>query len=663
MEALLPLPDDDDARFITALFCQGIRPDPRRTVAEWADARRVVTEGAYEGPWRTSRTPYLREPMEKATLSHPARRVTIKGSAQVGKTQVGINLLGQILEETPTKAMAVLPSLNSARMYNRDKLDPMLQASPGLKEAVADITSRDGAGSTTTVKRGARGAQVEIVTASSSKDLQSRTVRVLILEEESEYPADVDNRGDPVDLAFARTIAWRKAGEKVLDISTPGIKGACRVTKFYEAGSQASYHVPCPHCDHRQALIFTRLHWPEGNPDAAQYACEACGTMIDEAQKLRMTAAGAWVHARPHFAERHPSYHVNALYSPFTPWAEIAREADASIANPTRMKAFSQQWLGEAWDEAFDLPKADILLLRRDKWQPGRIPPGVLFLMAATDVQADRLVWAVWGFDRHFGQWLIDTGVLEGDPTLPDVWRAHDELLQRRWKDAWGKPCAPESWGIDSGYLSSHVYAYARRHAGDPAPKVRALDGRAQWKLPPLGTPKFIDVDFNGRKLGKVALWPVGTWDMKSELAGALRLTEMGAGPDGWPRGAIRYNEQVDRAWLDEMLAEYCAQNPRTGERFWKKTAPRNEAWDLAVYCRAQARHETLQFDDARWAALAAERQGPAEDIQSDLAGLWAPDLKALAVVTPPPAPPPKPKKPTYLPPANNWLGAPQRWI
>ena len=127
MEALLPLPDDDDARFITALFCQGIRPDPRRTVAEWADARRVVTEGAYEGPWRTSRTPYLREPMEKATLSHPARRVTIKGSAQVGKTQVGINLLGQILEETPTKAMAVLPSLNSARMYNRDKLDPQFE--------------------------------------------------------------------------------------------------------------------------------------------------------------------------------------------------------------------------------------------------------------------------------------------------------------------------------------------------------------------------------------------------------------------------------------------------------------------------------------------------------------------------------------------------------
>ena len=360
-EAPTPLPPDphDDDQFIVALFCAGIRPDPRRTVSEWADARRVVTEGAHEGPWRTSRTPYLREPMDACTLAHPARWVTIKGGAQVGKTQVGTNVLGQVLEETPTKALVVLPSLNSARMYNRDKLDPMLSASPGLKTAVADITSRDGAGSTTTVKKGARGAQVEIVTASSSKDLQSRTVRLLILEEVSEYPADVDNRGDPVDLAYARTLAWRKQGEKRIDISTPAIKGACRVTTFYEAGSRALYHVPCPDCGHRQPLAFANLKWPEGNPAAAAYACEACGVLIDERHKRQMLADGAWVHDRPELADRHPSYQISALYSPFMPWPEVAREAEAAIANPTRAKAFSQQILGEAYDEAFDLPKAE----------------------------------------------------------------------------------------------------------------------------------------------------------------------------------------------------------------------------------------------------------------------------------------------------------------
>jgi phage terminase large subunit GpA-like protein len=159
-----------------------------------------------------------------------------------------------------------------------------------------------------------------------------------------------------------------------------------------------------------------------------------------------------------------------------------------------------------------------------------------------------------------------------------------------------------------------------------------ALDGRDGWRLPPLGTPKPRDFDWNGQKISNgVLLWPVGTWDMKSELASALRLTEQGPGPEGWPRGALRYAENIDRAWLDELLAEQCVENPRTGQRSWKKVAPRNEAWDLAVYTRAQARHATLGWTAAQWEALEAEQLGPPESAQADLAQLWAPDLKAQA--------------------------------
>jgi phage terminase large subunit GpA-like protein len=647
-----PLPEAD-ARQLLRLFAEAIKPDPRRTVAEWAEAHRVVTEGPHAGPWRNRLTSYLVEPMERATLAHPCRRVSIRGPAQAGKTQIGLNLQGQILSETPAKVLVLLPSLNSARMYNRDKLEPMLAETPALSAAVLDLTSRDGTGSTTTVKRGARGAQVEIVTASSSKDLQSRTVRVIINEEISEFPVDVDNRGDPVDLAMARTLAFREIGEKVLDISTPGIKGACRISRYCDEGSGAEFHVDCPHCHTAQIPRIAQLNTPRDAAnqalyDEARYACEHCGVLIEQADWRRAIESGQarWVHARPDLQNRHSSYSFNVLISPFVPWSEVARELEAATANPIRAKAFAQQWLGEPWDEAFDLPKADILLLRRDRWQPGRVPANVLFLMGATDVQADRLPWAVWGFDRHMGQWLIDTGTIDGDPSLPHPWQAHDELLRRRYSDAWGKPMTPEVWGIDSGFLSQMVYAYARRHAAATAPEIRALDGKPGWKLPALGTPKRIDVDWHGQKIGSVALWPVGTWDMKSELAGALRLTEQGPGPDGWPNGALRFNEQADRAWLDELLSEHCVADPRTGARTWKKVNARNEAWDLAVYTRALARQATIRFTDADWLALAATRQGPPEDVQPDLAQLWAPDLKAqaeAAVAKPPPASMPPP--------------------
>jgi phage terminase large subunit GpA-like protein len=647
------LPPPSDAAELLRLFAQAITPPPRRTVDEWAEACRIVTEGSRPGPWFNARTPYLIEPMRRASLSHPARWVSIQGSAQAGKTQIGLNLIGQILSETPTKVLVLLPSINSARMYNRDKLEPMLADTPVLQAAVADLTSRDGQGSTTTVKRGARGAQVEIVTASSSKDLQSRTVRVVINDEVTEFPVDVDNRGDPVDLAVARTINYWEEGEKIVNISTPGIKGACRISKYWEDGTQGEYHVDCPHCGGAQVPKIAHLTTPRAtdgtlNHDEARYACEHCGVLISQAEWRRSLEAGGgrWVHNHPERENKHSSYRFNVLISPFVPWSKLSQELEAATNNPIRAKAFSQQFLGEPWDEAHDLPKADILLLRRDRWQPGRIPPQVIFMMGATDVQGDRLPWAVWGFDRHFGQWLIDTGTLEGDPTLPAVWQAHDELLRRRWPDAWGKPVGPDVWGIDSGFLAQHVYAYVRARASQNSPELRALDGRPGWRLPALGTPKRIDVDWQGARLGSVALWPVGTWDLKSELASALRLTEQGPGPDGWPASALRFNEMADRAWLEELLSEHCVTDPRTGARTWKKVNARNEAWDLAVYTRALARQATLRFTDADWSNLAAARQGPPAEAQPDLAQLWAPDLKAqaeAAIAKPHPArvPPP----------------------
>ena len=51
-------------------------------------------------------------------------------------------------------------------------------------------------------------------------------------------------RGDPVDLAEARTLAYRARREhKIIAVSTPKLKGSCRITARYEEGSRAAYHV------------------------------------------------------------------------------------------------------------------------------------------------------------------------------------------------------------------------------------------------------------------------------------------------------------------------------------------------------------------------------------------------------------------------------------
>lgn len=662
----------DAAGFARASFARAIRPDPERSVYDWAEANRVLgnEEGPFPGAWQTARTPYLREPLEVASLSHPCRKVTLKFSAQTGKTQVPLNLLGQIATETPAPCLVVLPSIDEARAWNREKLQPMIDNSPAVRRAVLDVKSRDEASSTVMAKR-FRGGNIELTGANSSKGLQMRTKRVVIFDEISEFPWDVDGRGDPVTMAATR-YEFYTGREKDIATSTPGTAGACRITSRYASSSRGRYHVPCPHpeCGHLQPLDFARLRWTAGAPADAAYHCEGCGAAIQHHQKRAMMAAGKWVHEAPEMLAIHAGYALSALYSPAIDWATVAARYESSRDDPALEKVFVQQTLGEAYEPRHDVVPHQVLWQRRTHWTPGRIPPACLFIEGATDVQGDRLEWAVYGFDRNMGQWWIDGGILLGDPLQAEVWAEHDELLARRWTDAWGREWPAESWGIDSGYHTQSVYRYVRRHAHRGAPRVMALDGRAKWGEPAIGTPKPAQVDYQGRKIGSVLLFPVGTWDLKTEIAGALRLTETGPDDKGaWPRGAMRFPDRLDLGFFEQLTAEICQARPVRGGyevREWIKIRSRNEQLDLAVYARALGRHDTLNFDENRWAQLAEKRLGPSADLVTLMQSDIALDV-AAAILTPPepaaPAPPPPPPAAPYVPRRSGWLGGREKWL
>ena len=81
----------DAAEIYGGAFDQGLRPDPLLTVSEWANQhRRLSGRAASEpGPWRTSRTPYLREIMDCLSPSSPVERVVFMKGAQTGGTEAG----------------------------------------------------------------------------------------------------------------------------------------------------------------------------------------------------------------------------------------------------------------------------------------------------------------------------------------------------------------------------------------------------------------------------------------------------------------------------------------------------------------------------------------------------------------------------------------------
>src|SRR5574343_1470721 len=77
-------------------------PPPRLTVSQWADAeRRLSRESSAEpGRWNTDRAPYQRGIMD-AVNEPGVQTIVLMKSAQVGYTEILLNLLGYYISQDP----------------------------------------------------------------------------------------------------------------------------------------------------------------------------------------------------------------------------------------------------------------------------------------------------------------------------------------------------------------------------------------------------------------------------------------------------------------------------------------------------------------------------------------------------------------------------------
>src|SRR5262245_59925841 len=78
----------DGAGDLNQAWHDGLTPDPALTVSEWADRHRILSSraSAEPGRYRSDRTPYMREIVDALSPAHPARRIVVMKSAQVGFT-------------------------------------------------------------------------------------------------------------------------------------------------------------------------------------------------------------------------------------------------------------------------------------------------------------------------------------------------------------------------------------------------------------------------------------------------------------------------------------------------------------------------------------------------------------------------------------------------
>ena len=537
---------------------QVLLPPPDLSVSQWAATFRVLSreDSAEPGLWTTADRPYQTEIMDACSTPR-IQFVSVVGCSQWGKTQIMNNVIGHRIHVNPGPIMAVAPTIQAAEKWSKTRFMPMVRDCPELAARVGDGRSS----SNTILEKTFPGGLLVAVGANAPAGLASQPIRDLLMDETDRIPEDVSagEEGDFEELAEARTANY-EGRRLIYRCSTPTIRGHSRIEKSWNESDRRVWHFTCPHCGHVQTLSFQSVDFKDRVEPV--YACAGGGCEISELQLRRAVLAGRWVVTRPS-VQNHAGFHVHGLM--VRPMATLVdRFLRAKRRGPMALQVFINTQLGEWWDpREGETVQAQGLAARREDYT--QIPRAVGLLVAAVDVQDDRLELQILGAGEGEELWVIAREVIPGNLALAEPWDRLEAILLASYPREDGGAMRIKAAACDiGGHFTKQVYAFSRR------PKLRGFlypvkgASRPQQKL-------AVRSNRRGR------LWTIDTVAAKDSIYSRLKIEQPGP-------GYIHFPQEVGQDYFEQLLAERPVR--REGHRAYEKITmdARNEALDLMVY-------------------------------------------------------------------------------
>ena len=584
-----------------------VAPPKRLTVSEWADKYRVLSPeaSAEPGRWNTSRAEYQRGIMD--AFSDPrVYKVIWMSSAQVGKTEALLNIIGYFIHQDPSPILLLQPTLEMAQTFSKDRLAPMLRDTPVLKDKVKDVKAKNSGN--TILHKIFPGGHITMAGANSPASLASRPVRVVLLDEVDRYPLSAGSEGDPVNLAIKRsTTFWNR---KIMLTSTPTIKGISRIEKAYEESDKRKFYVPCPECGEYQVLKWSNVVWEDGQPESAKYCCENCGCLWSDAQRWNAIKKGKWI-AESEF-KGVAGFWLNEIYSPWVKLSDMVTNFLNSKDDPEMLKTFVNTSLGEAWeDRSGEEIEWKKLFDRREKYK--LIPARAVVLTCGVDVQDDRLEGEIRAWGEKEESWGIKRFVIYGSPALNETWEQLDYIIFDEYQHELGIKLKVSCTCIDSGgHFTDEVYRYVKAREKR---RVFAIKGGNTSALPIVSRP-------SKNNKYRINLFTIGTDTAKELIYERLKFEEVKGGYYHW-------NEEYDEEYFKQLTAEKAVTSYKNGVAYrkWIKIRPRNEALDYNVYALAALRILNPNFEKLK-AVISSTKDEKTKKTKSKLKG-WAYGWKA----------------------------------
>ena len=558
--------------------------------------------------------------------------VTCMVATQLLKTSVLENIFGFHADLDPCPMLLVQPKEAAAEQFSKERITPMIRATPALRELIGTAKTRN-ADETLTYKS-FPGGFLALVGAGSPDNLARRPVRIVLYDEVDKYP--VTREGDPIDLGDERTatfVNWLS-----VRVCSPTVEGESRIETSWLASDQRRAALACPHCGHWQfPEFFAHVEWPAGRPRDALVHCEACGAAWSEPERLAALQSAQWRQTAPFeccgalqspleaysarwreeglpgaveavwdlwegdrwsvwrakcnacgawaVPNEHAGFQAGKLYSPW-PKDSPGRQAEkwlASRADEDKRQTWwnTQQGLPYRRHTAKEL-KADVLAARGEVWD-AEIPAGVAVLTAGVDVQDYRIEAEIVGWGANEESWSIAQEVIDGEMDDPAIAERLDAFLRRTWSRADGRCFPIQAACIDSGgHHTQAVYEFAKARLGRRIWAIKGESARAGAARNPVWPAK------RPSKRSKKSFRPIilgvnaAKDSIRDRLLKTVAETEVTSGP-----GYMHFPADRDVGWFDQLTAERLELREFGGRRFrvWVPIAGRaNEALDCRVY-------------------------------------------------------------------------------
>jgi len=595
-----------ERRDLLQAFKANLAPIKKVNLAEWADENiELSSENSAEpGRWRTDRTPYLRKILECLSPTSPYQEIMFAKGAQIGATAAGIIALLGYAAMDPAPCMYVLPTIQMAEDFSKDKLQPMIETCAALKGKIRD--PREKGSNNTILGKKYPGGFIRLSGANSAASLRNKSIRFLTVDEVDAYDHDVQNEGSPVELAKKRTATYGKK-RKIFYPSTPTQENASAIWALFEQTDQQHYHLPCIACSHKQHLRFEQFRWipskpkkPEGpnepsGPSTVRYECEECGHLIEEIHKTWMmdAANGAeWIALNPDkSSDIKIGFHLNSLYSPYgwLSWEQIIEEYEAAELQisvekeDTKKRTFVNTTLGKPYATSGQRPGWQLLYdNNREEYARNEMNNFIKVITAGIDVQGDRIEMEIvgWGNDRR--SWSLDYRVF---PWAIDDPRTK-EAIESVMKEVWIRPDMTElpvqMCCMDSGFNTSDVYLLVASLGLSKLVATKGMDKQAFH----IGPPKAVNKTINGQEVNTF-YHMIGSSVLKEELYMLLRKTKEKEDALG-PMGYCHFPE-YDELYFKGITAESKVTTFVNGQakHVWHREFQANEPLDCRNYARA----------------------------------------------------------------------------